>query len=102
MVISINTSPGQDYAFIQSVELDAITIRLAFRWYPIPGRWMMTVKAPNGEPLAMPQMVSPGGNVLMDVRDPRVPPGRLYWQGRDPYTRESLGDTVVLMYEPLV
>lgn len=99
-MIRVTTSPGQDYAFVQSVELDGITVRLAFRWLPVPGRWIMSVKANNGEVISMPQMVSPGGNVLLDRTDPRIPPGRLFWQGRDPYTRESLGETVVLMYEP--
>ena len=99
-MIQVPTIPGSDYAFIQSVELDGITIRLAFRWHPVPARWMMTVKSPGGTVIGMPQYASPGGDVLLDKTNPLIPPGRLFWQGRDPYTRESLGSTVVLMYEP--
>ncbi len=94
----IPTNPGRSFAFAQTVTLEGITIRLSFRWYPVPARWMMEVLSSDNELLGPGFLVSPGGDVWLDVRDPRVPPGRLVWVGPDPYAQDELGQTVQLIY----
>lgn len=98
MPLLIDTVADSDLAFATSADLEGVTLRLAFRWLDRIGVWVCIATTPEGVLLGMEQIVRPGGRILLDVRDPRIPPGRLEWRGPDPYRRADLGITVQLVY----
>ena len=99
MSVTVDVTAGEDFAFTVSPELEGVVVRLAFRWLPRFGVWVCVTTTPDAaENLGMEQVVKPGGRILLDVRDPRIPPGRLVWTGPDPYVRRDLGTTLQLVY----
>lgn len=95
----IDVRPGTAPAPVISTEVDGVAVRLAFRWLPNLESWVMQVRDPGDVPLSMPLRVSPGVALPLDTRDPRVPPGSFRWEGPEPYGRDDLGVTLVLLYD---
>ncbi len=102
MPVQIDITAGESFAFAKTEDItdgDTVTsIRFVFRWLPRLERWVCTPTTPGGVQLGIQQQVAASGRLLLDVRDPLVPPGRFVWVGEDPYIRTSLGDTVRLVY----
>lgn len=94
----LDITPGEDMAPVFTHELEGISIRTAFRWLPQISRWIVYFRDPEDKLLGWPHIVAPGGDIYLDVRDPRVPPGRMGFDGPDPYVREDLGTKVNLYY----
>lgn len=97
--LEIDVRPGTRDAPVVTTELDGRTVRLALRWLPWISSWVMEVRDPADVPLSPPLRVSPGVPLPLDVRDPRVPPGVLRWEGPEPYQRDDLGVRLLLVYD---
>ena len=99
MALTLDVTAGEDFAFAVTPPELGSPIRFAFRWMPRFGWWVCIATTLDGtENLGMQQVVKPGGRILLDPRDPRIPPGRFVWLGPDPYVRADLGTTVTLVY----
>ncbi len=101
MLLLLGIAPGERTAFRRAFTLSGVEIVLRMEWHPRTLRWLCTVESPSGEVLSLPQHASPGGSVVFDTRDPRLPSGLLLWSGPDDYARAALGDALKLhYYEP--
>jgi len=98
MRYTLDTRRADKSAFSKLYELDKVAIRIGFRWLPIIKRWYCEVRDPNDNQLIRPQIVWPAGEILLDSRNPKLPPGRLLWDGPDYYTKNDLGKTLNLLY----
>lgn len=103
MAVEIDIRAGSDYAFAVTPEVEdggeTHTIRLAFRWLRRLGRWVVLPTTPSThEPLGIQQVVGPQSRLLLDTRQPDIPPGRFVFVGPDAYTRTDLGETMRLIY----
>jgi hypothetical protein len=101
MIDIVDVRPGEADALEIETTLGGVAVRLALRWLPRIGCWVMQVLDADGSPLGQQLAVRPGGWYPLDVRDPRCPPGDLIWsQAPDPYVRSDLGTAIVLEWYP--
>jgi hypothetical protein len=98
MIRIVDLRPNGLFAFICTAEIDGVTVRLDLRWWDRMALWALVMLDPDGVPLAIQQVVRPGGLVLKDPRSEATPAAEMVWNGPDPYARDELGAALRLLY----
>jgi len=99
-VLRLDLGPsGDQTAFTRTYTLDGARVSFRCYWMDRIRRWHIEMVSPDGDVLSAPQQASPGGEFIVDGRDPRIPGGRFVWgPGPEPDARGDLGVAVVRYY----
>ena len=85
---------------VQTVELGGVRLRLTMTFRSRLRAWYVDVEREDGTVIAFGRRLSPAWGPLFGVPLDDAPDGKLYVRGPDPYVRDDLGVSLLLVFSP--
>jgi len=82
----------------QTVELGGLEYRLRLTYRHRLESWYLDLYERDGTPLALGRRLTPQFGPLLGLSIPDGPPGKFIVVGDEPYERDDLGDSLLLVY----
>lgn len=82
----------------QEVTLDGTPYQVRLTWRQRPRAWYMDLLAADGAPIALGRRLSPRSLPLFGSAVANAPPGNLIVRGPARYTRQALGESLLIIY----
>lgn len=82
------------------VEIGGVRLRLRLTFRARTRSWYLDIEREDGTAIVLGRRLSPGWGPLFGIPIDDGPAGFLYVRGPDPYEREDLGATLLLVFSP--
>lgn len=96
----ILTTPARVSSSIQTVTLGGVDFRVGLTWRERTGSWYLDLYDAEENPLALGRRLSPGWSPLQGLSVEDGPDGMFMVRGPEPYLREDLGVSLLVVFYP--